>query len=335
MMSDTPIVIAQQGIFSAGGIVERNPGVFDPVGGQMADAGQTRHADHANVFYQIPADGNGQNIVFLHGYGQSRFGWQGTPDGREGFSDIFLRKGYGVYLVDQPRRGEAGQSSKPVDITAKPDDLNWFTQFRLGLWPNYQEGSQMPHDEASIDQFFRMMTPDTGAFEIPVITDALVKVFERSGPGVLMSHSQGGIPAWFIAMGSDNVVGHIAIEPGTFVFPEGELPAVIPTKYPVPVEGIEVPVEQFEKLTKHPIAVYFGDFIPDADSEVPAWDFWRGVKALAYKFADVVNAHGGDCTVICLPDEGIKGNDHFMFQDLNNQDVADSMAGWLKEKGLA
>lgn len=101
------------------------------------------------------------------------------------------------------------------------------------------------------------------------------------------------------------------------------------------VEGIEVPAEQFEKLTKHPIAVYFGDFIPDADSEVPAWDFWRGVKALAYKFADVVNAHGGDCAVICLPDEGIKGNDHFMFQDLNNQDVADSMAGWLKEKGLA
>ena len=50
-------------------------------------------------------------MVFLHGYGQSRMGWMTTPDGREGWSDMFLRKGHSVFLIDQPRRGEAGQTS--------------------------------------------------------------------------------------------------------------------------------------------------------------------------------------------------------------------------------
>ena len=35
-------------------------------------------------------------------------GWMTTPDGREGWSDMFLRRGHSVWLIDQPRRGEAG-----------------------------------------------------------------------------------------------------------------------------------------------------------------------------------------------------------------------------------
>ena len=35
-----------------------------------------------------------------------------------------------------------------------------------------------------------------------------------------------------------------------------------------------------------------------------------------------------------LPDEGITGNSHFMFQELNNDVIADHIAAWLEEKGL-
>lgn len=31
-----------------------------------------------------------------------------TPDGREGFQNIFLRRGFSTYLVDQPRRAAPG-----------------------------------------------------------------------------------------------------------------------------------------------------------------------------------------------------------------------------------
>ena len=34
-----------------------------------------------------------------------------TPDGREGWSDIFLGYGHPAFLVDQPRRGEAGNTA--------------------------------------------------------------------------------------------------------------------------------------------------------------------------------------------------------------------------------
>jgi pimeloyl-ACP methyl ester carboxylesterase len=333
-MADVSLNIAKQGVFSAGGTTQQAPGTFDPVDGQMAPEGQIRHSDHANVFYQIPVDGNGRSLLFLHGYGQSRTGWMGTPDGRPGFSDLFLRKGYGVYLVDQPRRASAGQSSVPVTISATPDDLNWFTQFRMGLWPEFTDNVQFPRDEKSVDQFFRQMTPDTGEFDVEVITSALVAALAESGPASLVTHSQGGIPGWFTAIASENVESVIAIEPGTFVFPEGEVPDVIPTKYAIPVQGIGVPLAHFDKLTRKPIAIYFGDNIPSEPSKVPAWDFWRGTLELAHRFAAVVNAHGGDAKVFHLPEEGVNGNDHFMFQDLNNGDVVDHMASWMATKGL-
>jgi hypothetical protein len=55
---------------------------------------------------------------------------------------------------------------------------------------------------------------------------------------------------------------------------------------------------------------------------------------MARKWRDVVNANGGDVTVIHLPEIGIKGNTHFPFSDLNNNEIADLMSKWLKEKKL-
>ncbi|MBQ9389316.1 MAG: alpha/beta fold hydrolase, partial [Synergistaceae bacterium] len=191
--------IKEQGIFSAGGVVLSTDGTFDPVHGQFDPKGQTHHADHANVLYQIPEGSSKLPMVFLHGYGQSRMGWMTTPDGRPGWSDIFLRKGYGVYLVDQPRRGEAGQTSKAAEISTLTQDQNWYTQFRIGLWPKTYEGSQFPDDPESLNQFFRQMTPNTGDFDVDVIVSAFVKIFERCGDGILFTHSQGGGPGWNIA----------------------------------------------------------------------------------------------------------------------------------------
>ena len=50
-----------------------------------------------------------------------------------------------------------------------------------------------------------------------------------------------------------------------------------------------------------------------------------------YDFAEAYNAQGGNCTVVDLPKEGITGNDHFMFQDLNNDVIADHIENWIQE----
>lgn len=55
---------------------------------------------------------------------------------------------------------------------------------------------------------------------------------------------------------------------------------------------------------------------------------------VARRWRDTVNRHGGDVTLVDLPAVGIKGNTHFPMSDLNNRDVADHMAAWLRQKGL-
>ena len=90
------LVIARQGVFASGGTVtEAVAGSYAPEKSWLdpTRAGNTAHIDHASTFFQIPAGKAKNPIVYLHGYGQSRTGWQTTPDGREGWSDIFLRKG--------------------------------------------------------------------------------------------------------------------------------------------------------------------------------------------------------------------------------------------------
>ncbi|HMU46191.1 MAG TPA: alpha/beta fold hydrolase [Chitinophagaceae bacterium] len=327
-ISNAPITLLHQGSFSAGGKVVKSEGTFDAAKPWYEQqGGQTRHGDHADVFYQIPLNAKQHAMVFLHGYGQSRRSWQTTADGRQGFADIFLRKGYGVYLVDQPGRGDAGQITNPGQISATPDDQTWFTQFRIGLYPNYNEGVQFPKDSVSLKNFFRMMTPNTGTVNEEAIVNAMSAVFDRSGNGILFTHSAGGAPGWKTAIKNDKVKAIIAIEPGGFTFPEGEVPADNRG-------GKGVPLDEFKQLTKIPIVVYYGDYIPKDTSTAYSLNFWRNVLATARQWANVVNAYGGDATIVYLPDMGIKGNTHFIMSDLNNATIAETVAKWLKEKGL-
>lgn len=61
---------------------------------------------------------------------------------------------------------------------------------------------------------------------------------------------------------------------------------------------------------------------------------WRLRLNLARKWAEIVNANGGDAKIVHLPEIGVKGNTHFPFSDLNNEEIADLMEKWLEEKGL-
>lgn len=329
-----PVTIKEQGSFMAGGTVVTSPGEYKDSESTNYD-GETLHGDHAYVFYQKPMNAKKNSIVFLHGYGQSGKSWESTPDGRDGFQNIFLEKGYSTYIVDQPRRGRAGQSTVPRNLTARPDDQLWYNNFRIGQWPNIYDNVSVPRDKESREQFFRQMTPDTGDFDQKVISDAMVKVFEKSGNGVLVTHSAGGGPGWDTAIASDKVKGVIALEPGTFPFPKGKLPEVEKTTSPFPASGYEVSETEFKKLTKIPIMVYFGDNIPTEITDNWGLDNWRIRVNLARKWEKMMNEAGGDVKVVMLPDIGIKGSTHFMMADLNNREVANAMEKWMKEKGLA
>lgn len=287
-----PLVIQEQGSFAAGGTVATAPGKFDPKQ-PLDSAGQTYHGDHASVFYQIPPNPHKYPIVMLHGAGQFSRTWETTPDGREGFQNIFLRRGFATYLVDQPRRGSAGRSMVEGTVVPKPDEQMWFNQFRLGVWPDFFNGIQFSHDKAALNQYFRQMTPNTGPFDLNVISDAISAVVDQTGNAILFTHSQGGGPGWYTAMKNSKVKAIIAFEPGSsFVFPEQELPAPMPSAFDT-LKGDPVAMAQFMSLTKIPVLIVYGDNIPSKPTAMPAQDSWRVRLAMARQWRDVVNKHGG------------------------------------------
>ncbi|MGO7427368.1 alpha/beta hydrolase, partial [Rhizobium ruizarguesonis] len=152
--------------------------------------------------------------------------------------------------------------------------------------------------------YFRAMTPNTGPFDMDVVSNAVAKLFEKIGPGILFTHSQGGGPGWLTAIKSDKVKAIVAFEPGSsFVFPAGEVPADMPSAFDT-LKGVPVPMDDFLKLTKIPIVIYYGDNIPDQPTTMPAQDSWRVRLAMTRLWRDTVNKHGGDVTVVHLPEIG-------------------------------
>jgi len=327
-----PLFIQEQGSFAVGGTVITNPGTFDPY--NPTSSGQTFSGDHAYVFYQIPVDARKYPLVMWHGIGQFSKTWETTPDGREGFQNIFLRHRFGVYLIDQPRRGNAGRSMEAANISPTPDEQQWFDIFRVGIWPDYFPGVQFSKDPEALNQYFRQMTPNIGPIDINVNTDAVSALFNKIGSGILVTHSHSGGMGWATAIKIQNVKAIVSYEPGSgFLFPQGEVPA------PIPMAGgtmaaLGIPLSDFLKLTKIPIVIYYGDNIPSTPDPNPGTDGWRARLEMAKLWRDAVNRHGGDVTVVHLPEIGIKGNTHFPFSDLNNLEIADLMSKWLKEKGL-
>ncbi|HSD37160.1 MAG TPA: alpha/beta fold hydrolase [Rhodocyclaceae bacterium] len=327
-----PLMIEEQGSFAVGGTVITQPGTFDPY--KPTPEGQTFHGDHAYAFYQIPVKARKLPLVFWHGAGQFSKTWESTPDGREGFQNIFLRQRFAVYLIDQPRRGNAARSTSPISIAPTPDEQLWFDTFRVGIWPAFFDGVQFSRDPEALNQYFRQMVPNTGPYDAEVISAATSALFTKIGPGVLVTHSQAGGPGWLTAIRNANVRAIVAYEPGSgFVFPEGEVPPPMASSAG-PLEAASVPLADFMKLTRIPIVIYYGDNIPTEPSANPGQDNWRVRLAMARLWADAIKRHGGDATVVHLPEIGIRGNTHFPFSDLNNVEVAEQMSRFLKQKGL-
>ncbi|MGH6861382.1 MAG: alpha/beta hydrolase, partial [Phyllobacterium sp.] len=274
-----PLTIQEQGSLSVGGAVVEAPGTYN--NNKPTAEGQSLHGDHLYAFYQIPQNPKALPIVMLHGAFQSGRSWETTPDGREGFQTIFLRRNFSTYVVDQPRRGRAGNSTVATIIEPAPNDQLFFDQFRLGKWPNYFENVAFDRKPETLDQFFRSVTPNTGPYDAEVISNALAVLFDKTGPGILFSHSQAGGPGWLTAMKSQNVKGIVAFEPGSgFIFPEGEIPEAMPSAAGT-LKPESVSLADFKKLTRIPIIIYYGDNFPVVPTTERGQDNWRVRLAMA------------------------------------------------------
>lgn len=331
-----PIAIERQGQFAVGGITIQRPGTFDPdtfVGWtNPVQDGQTYRCDHAFARYQVPVNSKKLPLVFVHGFGSDGVCWETTPDGRDGFATLLLRKGYTTYVLDLPGRGHASRSSSDVTVKPVADEEFWFDIWRMGLWPEWNEGIQFPQDSLSVSNFFRQMVPDLSNHQLDV--SALTAMAHKIGSHILVTHSAGGFPGWVSAMQNPEVKAVVALEPGGFVFPEGEVPAAFPG-LTGGIAGVAVSAADFEALTTKPIVIYFGDYIPESGATTLGGSNWEVRLKMAREFVATVNRHCGNATLVELPKIGIKGNSHFMMQELNNDVIAAHVADWLDKNHLS
>ena len=298
-----------------------------------SEDGQRVYGDFAYVEYQKPAYAQKLPLIFQHGGAQSKRTWESSPDGREGFNTLFLRAGYAVYLVDQPRNGEVNLSTEAVT----PDtpwasnpmygDKTLYILSRVDHFDadgNPVPNAQFPAGEENYQMFQQSWTIGLEPLDNDLNADVLAQLVDRQKDGaVLVTHSMGGTIDWRTVIRTDKVKGIIAYEPGgtPFVFPETEMPTITEARFKsLSASVIGIPMQDFLKLAKMSIVLYYGDYIKFGSDNVGE-DKWGSEYAMAQQFVDAVNRHGGDATLVHLPEIGLKGNSHFLMQEKNNQQI--------------
>src|SRR5215831_9534609 len=209
---NAPLTLSRDGFFYVGGKTMT-------VGGRDYFYGQMY------VEVRIPADKTKPYpIIMVHGGTMSGTNYTGTPDGREGWAQYFVRQGYAVYVVDQPGRGRSGYLSAAYGPDRNVERGNSASRFvaqeKFNLWPQAHlhtqwPGSGEPDDDATM-QLASGQLPAIASFARQQFLnrDALVALLEKIGPSILLVHSQAGAFSWPVADARPDLVKAIlAIEP--------------------------------------------------------------------------------------------------------------------------
>jgi hypothetical protein len=272
------------------------------------------------VQYRIPRSIGGPAIVMVPGSGHTGATYETTPDGREGWSTYFARKGFPVYVVDHSGRGRSGFNPTVInraraesnaallsDIQIAPRERAWHF-FRIGArYPTPYPGTQFPID--AFEQYTAQLVPNTEATlsggGVNTVR-ALGALLDKIGPAVVVVHSQSG------AYGMDLVRARAAKVLGL-----------------INVEGNCAPVKPEEvsnTFAKVPLLSVWGDYSEGAVG--PNGDERRnGCVATV----TALKSAGGRAKFLLLPEAGHKGNSHMLMMDKNNLAVAELIIGWIGE----
>jgi hypothetical protein len=323
-----PIVLSKMGAFAFSGTTISNP------------AGQTLHCDHGYAQFQIPKNPRKVPIVFWHS--ASTVTWESSPDGRDGFQSIFLRKGFATYIIDLPRQGRAGNGCEELLYTPRiGQDQSTYEGWRFGTWsppapPDFFPGVQVPtNDPAWLDGVLRARYPESsGPDAVDRESNTVAALLDKIGGGIIVTHSGSGIPGWATGVKSPDVKAIVSYEPSQFLFPTGQLPTPItnPVNGQVIPPGLEIPLSDFMNLTKMPIQLVYGDYVNIPHLAAP--ERRRITMIYGQQMVDLINSLGGDAELVHLPEIGIHGNTHLLMLDLNNVEIANLMSQFLSEKGL-
>jgi len=321
--AQAPIALKEMGSFHVGGrevVISGKPVkevVFTP-GGVPAkvDPNGVYQVEQMYVQYFIPQDQRGAlPLLMWHGGGLTGVTYETTPDGREGWLNFFLKRGWAVYNSDAVERGRSGWAMYPDVFKGEPVFLtkeNPFERFRIGAGPgSYSKdpakmkllpGSQFPAE--GYDNFTKQGVPRWTTTDEAIIA-AYTELVDKVCPCVVLIHSQSGQFGLKVAKARpDKVKALVLVEPAGV----GDR-------------------KQVARLKNVPILAVYGDYI-ESDSR------WPKIRANGVGFLEEVRKAGGRYDVVDLPKIGIRGNSHMMMMDKNSDQIAGVIQDWLQKQGL-
>jgi pimeloyl-ACP methyl ester carboxylesterase len=348
-----PLNLARASYFFVGGKIDTSV-EGSPTLGQMY------------VEYMIPArKSHPYPIVMVHGGSQTGTNFTGTPDGREGWAQYFVRRGHAIYVVDQVARGRSAYWA-PVYGPLAPANPTFIEQRfiapeRFNLWPQAHLHSQFPGAGTPSDPYFQAFLAtqfpslaDFGAQQ-RINTTALVALLDKLGPVILLTHSQSGAFGWPVAdQRPDLVKAIVAIEPSGPPMHDiafGAVPDWFKDIERTKVSGLgDVALAYDPPLAPGEALEVVRQDQPDKPDFVRCWaqkaparqlPNLRKIPVLIVTAEASYHAPYDHCTaawlkdagvrntMIRLADVGIHGNGHMMMIEKNSDAIAAVIANWL------
>src|SRR4051795_10480576 len=231
LTADEDIVLRGMGSFHVGGRVAEVSGkavrmiVRQPGGPQTKlDPNGQYMVEQMYVQYFLPRQRKGKlPLLMWHGGGLTGVTYESTPDGREGWLNMFVRNGWDVYVSDAVERGRAGWAmpevfeGEPVFLTVNVPWSGW----RFGdprSWdadPAKRKpypGSQFPLE--AYDNLIKQMVPRWTTTNKPIMA-AYNQLVDKVCPCVLLVHSQSGTFGYEAALANPDKVKALVIVEGT------------------------------------------------------------------------------------------------------------------------
>lgn len=245
-------------------------------------------------------------IVLWHGGGMTGANWESTPDGRPGWLQRLLERGFDVYVCDAVERGRAGWSRWPDIYQQAPlfrtMEEGW-DMFRIGPAPtgDETEPKAYPAQQFPVDAFeaFAAQWVPRWANHEEMTLRAYEALLEKIGSCILVAHSQGGGLALTMAARRPELLkAVVAVEPSG-------APHELPSSAACPA-----------------YLTVWGDHIQDH----PVWCQYRA-RVDAHQRA--LRTLGARSDTLDLPLCGIAGNSHFPMLDHNSDEVLDGILHWL------
>jgi len=273
------------------------------------------------VHYRIPATATGVPVIMVHGSNHSGVTYETTPDGREGWATYFVRRGHPVYVIDHAGRGRSGFNPTRINEVrdkagANPAALpTLFFGTHERAWVNFRFGPEygkpfpnLQFPLEALDQYLQQLivNSETALERGAAHTiDALAALLDKTGPAVVMVHSQSGTYGVDVVKKRPQLVrALVSVEGGCENL------------------GADDAKTAFAKI---PFVSVWGDNSVGAKGTVNGDD--RRNRCL--QAVETIKSAGGRATHLMLPSMGIAGNSHMMMMDKNNLQVADVILKWL------